>query len=370
MTQVPVTVAYAPAEALGEGEVTMKSDIYSLGLLMMFVITGKHPFDPSMKPLTLMMAITRGAKVELWGVRPELIQLVKLMVSVQPEERPGSANAVFEEICRNDFAFFESIDPVKIRVELAKFGIVDKSESKVARAERENVALKAEMEPLRQENARLTAKIGSLEAENAGLKAEIAAQRERIATLEAENAQLKPRPEVGVATFAGSMAQPYVNKLKEWLPWLREARLLQKMSGRDAASVNGFIEAAKGRSKTITFVETENGGSICGGYLESAWVESGGMNDRSRRSFLFTLKNHLSVPPTKFAQKQDGRAAYVNPGSLVHWGQDEGWIICSSDFGLRSNKTFEEAPGKGAALFCDDGDTKFRAGRWELWQLS
>jgi hypothetical protein len=225
--------------------------------------------------------------------------------------------------------------------------------------------------PLGQENAALKAENAGLKAENAGIKAETAGQKKRrIAALEAGNAQPMMRPEVGVAAFAGSMAQPYVNKLKEWLPWMRKARLLLKGSGRDTASVNAFTGAAKGHSKTITFVETENGGSICGGYLEAAWVESGYANDPSRRSFLFTLKNHLSVPPTKFAQKQDERVARMKPGGDVWWGQCEGWIIWSSDTDLLSNETFEEAPGEGAALFCGDGGWMFGAGRWELWQLS
>jgi uncharacterized small protein (DUF1192 family) len=171
----------------------------------------------------------------------------------------------------------------------------------------------------------LKAEIAGLKAEVAGLKAEIAGLKAEIAGLKAEIAQLRMRPRVCVATFARSMAQPYENKLKEWLPWTHEAKLLLKGSGRDAASVNAFIEAAKGRSKTITFLETENGGSICGGYLESAWVEADWTNDPSRRSGLFTLK----ISPMKLAQKQGERVAYVNPGSHVQWGRLEGWFIYS-----------------------------------------
>jgi hypothetical protein len=37
--------------------------------------------------------------------------------------------------------------------------------------------------------------------------------------------------------------------------------------------MNAFIDAARGRAKTLTFVETENGGSISGGYLDVAWAE-------------------------------------------------------------------------------------------------
>jgi serine/threonine protein kinase len=89
VTELPVTVAYAPAEALGDGELTTKSDVYSLGLLMIFVITGKHPFDPKMKPLALMKAIERGARVDLHGVKPELALLIQSMVSVNAEDRPA-----------------------------------------------------------------------------------------------------------------------------------------------------------------------------------------------------------------------------------------------------------------------------------------
>jgi hypothetical protein len=95
------------------------------------------------------------------------------------------------------------------------------------------------------------------------------------------------------------------------------------------------------------------------------------LDGRSEPSELhLTLQNHLSVPPTKFAQKCNECVAGVNPSRSVHGGQVEGWIIYSSAFRLDSNLTFEEAPGKGAALFCGDGDGIFRAGRWELWQLS
>jgi hypothetical protein len=71
--------------------------------------------------------------------------------------------------------------------------------------------------------------------------------------------------------------------------------------------VKAFIDAAKGRAKTLTFVETENGGSICGGYLDVAWVENDYASDPDKGSFIFTLRNHLGVPPTRFAQRQPDR---------------------------------------------------------------
>jgi hypothetical protein len=76
--------------------------------------------------------------------------------------------------------------------------------------------------------------------------------------------------------------------------------------------VNAFVDAARGRAKTLTFVETENGGSICGGYLDVHWVEGRCTWDPGKESFIFALKNHIGAPPKKFAQKKgDNHAAYM-----------------------------------------------------------
>jgi hypothetical protein len=67
-----------------------------------------------------------------------------------------------------------------------------------------------------------------------------------------------------------SIAAGYGEALREWLPEAMELTLVARHEGRDAASVNAFIDAAKGRARTLTFVETENGGSISGCYLDVA----------------------------------------------------------------------------------------------------
>jgi hypothetical protein len=81
-----------------------------------------------------------------------------------------------------------------------------------------------------------------------------------------------------------SMAAEYSVELREWLPEATEFRLVTTHEGRGAASVNAFIDAAMGRAKTLTVVETENGGSICGGYLDVAWNEGGFTSDPGGRS--------------------------------------------------------------------------------------
>jgi hypothetical protein len=164
------------------------------------------------------------------------------------------------------------------------------------------------------------------------------------------------------------MAAAYAGELIEWLPNARGFRQVARCEGRGAASVNAFIDAAKGRAKTLTFVETENGGSICGGYLDVSWVEDGCANDPGRRSFIFTLRNHLGVPPTKFAQKRDYWVAYAWRGRRFRFGDGEGFIVCQEDQTLYSGCSYE-APGQGVALFNGDGGGVFRAARWELWEV-
>jgi hypothetical protein len=117
----------------------------------------------------------------------------------------------------------------------------------------------------------------------------------------------------GVSFVPGtSIAAAYSEEVHEWLPEAKEIELVAQHEGRDAASVSAFLAAAGGLAKTLTFVETENGGSICGGYLDVAWVDGGDTNDPGRKSFIFTLKNHLGVPPTKFAQIHGRSTAYMD----------------------------------------------------------
>ena len=127
-------------------------------------------------------------------------------------------------------------------------------------------------------------------------------------------------------SFLGSMAAPYWSKLKEWLPDMNSIKLLAKFDGHSQASIDAFLAAAVGRARTLTFIETENGGSICGAYLDPAWVVKGWTNDPGRKSFLFTLKNHLGVVPTKFPKKATEWAAHTD-SSYFCFGACDGIIF-------------------------------------------
>jgi hypothetical protein len=165
-----------------------------------------------------------------------------------------------------------------------------------------------------------------------------------------------------------SLAAAYSEDVRGWLGDATGIELVAKDEGRSAASVNAFVDAANGLARTLTFVETENGGSICGGYLDVAWVDGGYVNDPSRRSFIFTLKNHLGVPPTKFAQRRIEYAAYMGRGYDFSFGQGEGFMVWHGSTGLSSGQTYE-APRQGVALFHGRAAGIFRAARWELWRV-
>jgi hypothetical protein len=165
------------------------------------------------------------------------------------------------------------------------------------------------------------------------------------------------------------MAAGYSEQLREWLPDTTAVTLVARHEGHSTASVNAFIEAAEGRAKTLTFVKTENGDSICGGYLDVAWVEGQRAYDPGRRSFIFTLRNHLGVPPTKFAQgRAEESAAYMRCDDRVYFGLAEGFYIWDKDACLSNGWTYDSVK-QGPALFCGNGCGSFRAGRWELWQV-
>jgi hypothetical protein len=183
------------------------------------------------------------------------------------------------------------------------------------------------------------------------------------------SAALKSGRRISFGPDESAAAAAYAEELREWVPEVTEVRLVAKHEGRDSASVNAFVDAARGRAKTLTFVETENGGSICGGYLDVPWVEGRYTMDPGKGSFIFTLKNQLGMPPTRFAQKKgDDGAAYMERYAWVCFGSGEGFMVYQGDIILDNGRTYEAA-GQGVALFNGDDRRLFRAARWELWEV-
>jgi hypothetical protein len=166
------------------------------------------------------------------------------------------------------------------------------------------------------------------------------------------------------------MAEMFEDELLVWLPEAKTAKLIAVHDGRDIASINAFCDAADGLSKTVVIAVTENGKSICGAYLDSAWREGAWAGD-SRKSFLFTLKNHAGVGRTKFPKKGgDSYAAFKGRDFGWHFGIWEGlYIFKGGNPGGRLGTSYEDVVGQGQAIFNGVQDF-FRLARWELWQVA
>jgi hypothetical protein len=130
------------------------------------------------------------------------------------------------------------------------------------------------------------------------------------------------------------------------------------------------MDAAEGLSKTVVVAATENGESMCGAYLDSAWME--GYARDSGKSFLFTLKNHAGVGPTKFPKMgSDSFAAFKQRGYSWYFGDWEGpYIDEGGDPGYGGlGRCYGDVIGQGRAIF-NGGQDFFRVSRWELWQIA
>ena len=92
------TSHYASPEQLQHGSVDFRSEIYSLGATMWFLLTGAPPLIAPKGPLAL-QPTTHGLAVDkLNGMPKKVRRLLAQMLSVQPEERPQDPLAFYRQI--------------------------------------------------------------------------------------------------------------------------------------------------------------------------------------------------------------------------------------------------------------------------------
>jgi serine/threonine-protein kinase len=95
--QLTITPLYVAPELLSGGAPTARSDIYSLGVLLYFLVTGSFPvYGESITDVRL--AHASGRRTLLRDVRPDLpspfIRVVDAATAALPEDRPDSAGAL------------------------------------------------------------------------------------------------------------------------------------------------------------------------------------------------------------------------------------------------------------------------------------
>jgi tetratricopeptide (TPR) repeat protein/tRNA A-37 threonylcarbamoyl transferase component Bud32 len=83
----------SPEQARGE-PVTVASDMYSLGLLLQELFTGKPPYEPDLDGAALLRKVQRGHSLPVTGVDAHLADLIERLKSLTPESRPSASEAL------------------------------------------------------------------------------------------------------------------------------------------------------------------------------------------------------------------------------------------------------------------------------------
>jgi tetratricopeptide (TPR) repeat protein/predicted Ser/Thr protein kinase len=84
------TLGYmSPEQARGE-PATTASDMYSCGLLLQEIFTGRPPYDPGIDRATLLARAAKGETVPVTGIDPDLAGLIGRLKSLAPAERPSA----------------------------------------------------------------------------------------------------------------------------------------------------------------------------------------------------------------------------------------------------------------------------------------
>lgn len=85
------TVAYmSPEQARGE-RATEAGDMYSLGLLLQELFTGRQPYEPGLELLQLLVKAGNGQTLPVTGLDPDLTELIERLKSLAPGARPTAA---------------------------------------------------------------------------------------------------------------------------------------------------------------------------------------------------------------------------------------------------------------------------------------
>ncbi len=90
------TLGYmSPEQMAGRRGLTLKSDLFSLGIVAYEALTGKHPFDRNQN---LVGKINPPPINEILSVKPELAEVINEMLQLHPADRPSSGKVIRERL--------------------------------------------------------------------------------------------------------------------------------------------------------------------------------------------------------------------------------------------------------------------------------
>ena len=88
------TLSYmSPEQARGE-VVTAASDIYSYGLVMQELFTGRTAYEPGLRPFDQLARATGGQTLPVAGLEPDLTQLINRLKDPVPSVRPSAVDVL------------------------------------------------------------------------------------------------------------------------------------------------------------------------------------------------------------------------------------------------------------------------------------
>jgi eukaryotic-like serine/threonine-protein kinase len=91
------TVAYMSPEQARGAEVDQRTDIWSAGVVLAEMLTGKHPFQRNSLP-SVMTAIVQDSPAQLEGVPPQLQRIVLRALAKDPEKRYQSCKDMLADL--------------------------------------------------------------------------------------------------------------------------------------------------------------------------------------------------------------------------------------------------------------------------------
>src|SRR4029077_12162321 len=91
------TVLYMSPEQANGADVDHRTDIWSAGVVLAEMLTGKHPFQGNARP-SVMAAIVQDPPAQLEGVPPQLQRIVLRSLAKDPEKRYQSCKDLLADL--------------------------------------------------------------------------------------------------------------------------------------------------------------------------------------------------------------------------------------------------------------------------------
>jgi hypothetical protein len=197
-TKLALTFSYTAPELCQGSPPSFKTDVYSIGIVLHELVTGRPVHDPSTPMMQLMLNIAQGTLPELpAGTHPVLVTMIKRCCSVDPAGRP-TLHEVCGEFAKVNWLLFNGADATKVNAFLASLppdaGLRKELVTRLAASEQRSAELKGKAQQLEQqfeqEKKQLEQQIAQLQQQMASAKQRLGEELAQLKQQMAEEAQM------------------------------------------------------------------------------------------------------------------------------------------------------------------------------------